>query len=234
VGEHVVARGLYWVFSYLGLMSVTAAFIMGFRHEPGAPLANLAFDLALYGAFIAVHLVMTLPGFKRAVFGRPESGPAERRVYIAATVVTWLVVYFAHRPVPGFELTPPFWLRFTALCAVLLAFVAFFEYATFENLGGLLGVPGAELSHSSGAATPLLQEGPYASVRHPMYRAFLFLAASSLVLHPNAGQLLFAVTVTASFVLFIPFEERQLLAARGDEYRAYMQQTPYRLLRGVW
>ncbi len=38
----------------------------------------------------------------------------------------------------------------------------------------------------------------------------------------------------ASFVGFVPFEERQLLAARGDEYREYMRATPYRIMRGVW
>ncbi len=51
-----------------------------------------------------------------------------------------------------------------------------------------------------------------------MYRALSF---SSLMIHPNAGQLLFAVMVAASFVGFITFEERQLIKNRGDEYREY-------------
>ena len=103
-----------------------------------------------------------------------------------------------------------------------------------ENLGSLLGVPGTELSHSTGAETPLLTDGPYASVRHPMYRAFCYLALSSLLIHPNAGQVLFALMVDASFVGFVPFEERQLINSRGDKYREYMEQTPYRIFRGVW
>ena len=77
-------------------------------------------------------------------------------------------------------------------------------------------------------------DGPYASVRHPMYRAAFFATLASLLIHPNAGQLLFAIMVTASFVGFIPFEEHQLLKARGEEYRAYMARTPYRVFRGVW
>lgn len=227
-------RTFYWLFSHLGLMTVSAAFITGFRHDAEASISNLYFNLLIYAAFIVVHIVMTMPAFKRMVFGQRQGAPVERRIYIAVTVVTWLAVYGFHRPVPGFAMTTPPWLQFVGLCAVLLSFVAFFEFATFDSLGGLLGMPGSELSHSVGAEAPLLSEGPYASVRHPMYRAFCFLALSSLVIHPNAGQLLFVVIVTASFVSFIPFEERQLLKARGDEYRAYMRATPYRILRGLW
>ncbi len=67
-----------------------------------------------------------------------------------------------------------------------------------------------------------------------MYRALSFLAFSSLMIHPNAGQLLFAVMVALSFVGFIPFEERQLIKNRGDEYREYMEKTPYRIFQGIW
>ena len=55
-----------------------------------------------------------------------------------------------------------------------------------------------------------------------------------LLMYPNAAQLLFALLVSASFVCFIPFEERQLIQARGKQYRAYMKKTPYRIFRGVW
>lgn len=227
-------RNLYWLFSHLGLMTVSAAFIMGFKHDSQAPFENLYFNIVLYAVFITIHILMTMPAFKRAVFRRPEGTPFERRIYITITVVTWLAVYYLHRPVPGLAYTSPFWLQFLGLCALLLAFVAFFEFATFENLGSLLGVPGSQLSHSTGAETPLLTEGPYASVRHPMYRALSVLTFSSLLIHANAGQLLFAVMVTASFLGFIPFEERQLINRRGDEYREYMKRTPYRVFRGIW
>lgn len=225
---------LYWLFSHLGLMTVSAAFIMGFKHDFQAPLENLYFNIVLYVVFITIHILMTIPAFKRALFGRPEGTLFERRIYITISVVTWLAVYYFHRPVPGFGFSSPFWLQYLGLCALLLSFVAFFEFATFEVLGSLVGMPGSQLSHSTGAETPLLVEGPYASVRHPMYRALSFLAFSSLMIHPNAGQLLFAVMVALSFVGFIPFEERQLIKNRGDEYREYMEKTPYRIFQGIW
>ncbi|MFQ5683718.1 MAG: methyltransferase family protein [Candidatus Binatia bacterium] len=227
-------RNIYWFFSHLGLMTVSASFILGFSYDAQAPMKNISFDILLYAAFIAIHILMTVPAFKRLVFGRPEGAPFERRIYITVSVMTWLTVFYLHRPVPGLGYASPAWLQFLGLCAVLLSFLAFFEFATFEHLSSLLGVPGSDLSHSTGGETPLLTEGPYASVRHPMYRAFFFMALSSLLLHAHAGQLLFAVMVIASFLGFIPFEERQLIKRRGDEYRDYMRRTPYRVFRGIW
>ncbi len=225
---------LYWFFSYLGAMTFSAAFIAGFRHAPDAPTANVVFNLVAYCVFIAVHIVMTMPAFKKALFGNPAGTPFERRIYVTISVATWVGLYILHKPVGGFAYTSPAWLQFVGLCAVLLSIVAFFEFATFERLGSLLGMPGSELSHSVGAETPLMIEGPYASVRHPMYRAAFFVAFSSLLIYPNAGQLLFAVLTSVSFLGFIPFEEYQLVKARGDEYRAYMHKTPYRAFRGIW
>jgi protein-S-isoprenylcysteine O-methyltransferase Ste14 len=224
----------YWLFSHLGVMTLTASFIMGFRHSPDAPLGNLWFNLLLYAAFIVVHIVMTMPAFKKTFFGRPEGTVAERQLYVTISIVSWVAVYWLHKPVAGFAFQPPGWLQFVGLCAVLLSVVGFFEFATFEVLGRLLGMPGTELSHTVGTETPLMTEGPYAQVRHPMYRAAVFLTFSSLLIHPNACQLLFAAMTSASFVGFIPFEEYQLLRARGDQYRAYQSATPFRVFRGIW
>jgi len=227
-------KRVYWLFAYLGLMALSASFIMGFRYAADAPPSNYLFNILLYAGFVAVHIVMTMPAFKSAIYGDPAGTLTERRVYVSISVVTWVLVYWLHKPVPGFGYDPPIWLAYVGLCAVLLSIVGFFEFATFEGLNSLLGMPGSQLSHSVGAETPLMTEGPYTQVRHPMYRAAFYLAFCSLIVHPHAGQLLFAIMVTASFVGFIPFEEHQLLKARGDQYRAYMVATPYRLFRGVW
>jgi protein-S-isoprenylcysteine O-methyltransferase Ste14 len=57
---------------------------------------------------------------------------------------------------------------------------------------------------------------------------------ASLLVHPNAAQLVWTIAIGLTFIAFIPIEERQLLRARGDEYRAYMRVTRYRVFRGVW
>jgi protein-S-isoprenylcysteine O-methyltransferase Ste14 len=227
-------RSVYASFSYLGIVALPAAFILGFRYDANAPLANTYFNLVLYAVFIGIHILMTMPALKDAVFGRPEGTTFERRIYVTISVVTWILVYGIHKPIGGVGFLPPVWLQFIGLCGVLLSVVAFFEFATFEGLGSLLGLPGTELSHSVGAETPLMTEGPYANIRHPMYRAACFEVFASLLIHPHTGQLLFAVLVATSFLAFIPFEEHQLIKARGDEYRDYIKRTPFRVLKGVW
>lgn len=225
---------LYWLFACIGLMTVSASFIAGFRHDPNAPAANYLFNLFLYVAFITIHMIMTLPAFKRTVYGSSTGTPFERRIYIIVSIITWIGVYWIHKPLPGYGFTSPEWLQFLGLCVVLLCMFAFFEYANFDMMDGFIGMPYTELSHSTDTIAPLLTEGSYSSVRHPMYRALTLLTFSSLIIHPHASQLFFAVLVSLSFIIFIPFEEKMLLRARGDEYHLYMEKTTYRIFKGLW
>ena len=93
---------VYRVFAYLGLMTFWASFIMGFRHADDAPIANLWFNIVAYAAFIAVHIALTMPAVKQAIYGHRAGTPAERQIYIVITVVTWVLLYWLHKPVPGF------------------------------------------------------------------------------------------------------------------------------------
>jgi protein-S-isoprenylcysteine O-methyltransferase Ste14 len=225
---------LYAWFAYPGLMVVAAALLFGFRHAPSAPAMNFAFDGALFVLYMAIHYVMLTPAWKQLTTGRERGSIAERRLYVTVAILTWVGLYNVHRPLPGPAFALPGWVTYLGICGFLLSFLAFLEGATFERLAGLLGIPGAEQAWSASADTPLMTQGSYASVRHPMYRGATFMCLSSVVVHPNAAQLAWAVAVALTFVLFIPIEERQLLRARGEEYRAYMQVTRYRLLRRLW
>lgn len=228
---------VYRIYGYLGLASLFGCLVWGFRYQPGAPIINLLFNLVLYGAFAGIHLIMTRSWFKRRVWGNSAGSPAERQIYIFVTIVTWLGLFAVHRPIGGPSLdvqTWPNWLRFLGLLGMIVSLMAFFEGATFAMLDGLLGVPGTTMTHSHGEETPLFTSGAYARVRHPMYRAMMLACVCSVVLHPDAAGLLWAALIAATFILFIPVEEQQLIDARGDAYREYQRQTPYRLFRGVW
>jgi protein-S-isoprenylcysteine O-methyltransferase Ste14 len=225
---------LYTWFALTGLTVVSASVLMGFRHEPGVPAGNYLFNAVLYATYMAIHAIMMMPWYKGLTTGAPEGNPKERRIYTMVAVVTWLFLYWIHRPLPGPSLELPGWITFLGICGFLLGFFAFTEGGTFESFKGFFGVPGAEASHSATAETPLQTEGSYASVRHPMYRGFVCLIAASLLIHPNAAQVAWGVVLALTFIVFIPIEESQLLSARGEEYRAYMQRTPHRLFRGIW
>ena len=67
-----------------------------------------------------------------------------------------------------------------------------------------------------------------------MYRAAILGALATVGIHANLSQAFWCAMISATFVVFIPIEERQLLAARGERYSAYMRATPWRLLPGIW
>lgn len=236
-----VSTWAYRIFGYFGLASIFASLLYGFRSNPTAPPANFGFNLALYAVFIIPHLLMTRSWWKRLLTRNPAGSPRERRFYITVSVLAWFLVLVFHRPLPGGTLAlPQSWhlfetaIHFLGMSAFLLCVLLFFQGVTFSALDGLLGVPGTVSTYSHGPETPLFTDGPYSQVRHPMYRAAILAGLASLLVHPNVGQLFWISIIGATFIAFIPIEEAQMLAARGDDYRRYAERTPYRLFRGVW
>ena len=54
--------------------------------------------------------------------------------------------------------------------------------------------------------TPLLSTGSYGGVRHPMYRAFILIGLSSIVIHPHTAQLFWAIFFGGTFLVWVPVE----------------------------
>jgi protein-S-isoprenylcysteine O-methyltransferase Ste14 len=232
--EELTMAMAYRAFGYFGVFSIFGAVLFGFRHNSGAPWRNFLFAAALYVAWAGVHLAMTSDRFKRTVYGDRAGSLIERRIYILVTVTTWLAVLWYHPPLPGPAIDVPGPLRFAATVGFLMAFFAFLEGMTFASLDGLIATPGTEMAYSHGTETTLLTAGRYAKVRHPMYQAVIQAGLCSLIIHANLAQLLWVLMVGGTFIAFIPIEESRLLAKRGDEYTAYMLETPWRLVRRVW
>lgn len=80
----------------------------------------------------------------------------------------------------------------------------------------------------------LVSSGPYRWVRHPSYSGLLLALLSFAALLGNAlSWLVFTVCALAAVAYRIRVEERMLLDALGEEYRAYAARTR-RLIPGVW
>ncbi len=225
---------IYKIIGMLGLMSFGGAIMYGFRYDSMAASANLYFNIEIYAAFMFVHLFMIIPAFKKAVYGKPEGSILERQIFILVTIITWWALLWFHKPVDGFALELPFWVNFFGYCIALYGFFKFFEYMDHTAIYNFIGVKGTELSHSAGTETPLMTKGSYAKVRHPMYAGAMILGAGGLLIHPHMGQLVFTLLIGFTFILFIPIEERMLIKKRGDEYKEYKKQVPYRLFPGIW
>jgi protein-S-isoprenylcysteine O-methyltransferase Ste14 len=80
----------------------------------------------------------------------------------------------------------------------------------------------------------LVTHGVYARVRHPMYAAFWLWALAQALLLPNlvagpAGLVGFAIL----FLGRVEREERLMIEAFGEEYRAYMARS-WRLVPGIY
>jgi protein-S-isoprenylcysteine O-methyltransferase Ste14 len=192
---------------------------------PGAAVA-LGVNLALLGLFAVQHSVMARPAFKRW-WTRFVPVEAERSVYVLASSLAMIALYAFWQPLPGvvFELEHPA-LRAIAygICGLGAAVVL---YSTFLiDHFDLFGLRQSWLALRRKAYTPRPFRTPslYRWVRHPLYVGWLlfFWAAPTM----SVGHALIAVGITGYILVAIVFEERDLLAHFGADYRAWRARTP--------
>jgi protein-S-isoprenylcysteine O-methyltransferase Ste14 len=218
---------LYSVVVYV-LFAATFAYAIAFVGNLGVPRSidagvpaglgeALAVDLALLALFAVQHSVMARRGFKR-VWTKIVPPPIERSTYVLFASAALALLLWQWRPIPQpivWQLESPlavgtlqavFWLGW----ALLL--LATFLINHFELFG--LQRPGEPRFR-----TPLL----YRYVRHPIYLGFLLAFWATPVM--TAGHLLFAAGATGYILVGIAFEERDLIALFGDEYRRYRAQV---------
>jgi len=72
----------------------------------------------------------------------------------------------------------------------------------------------------------IVERGPYAHLRHPIYLALLLLAAGSLLVHPSVATACLAGGLALGLALKIPLEERALRRALGVDYERYAARVP--------
>jgi methanethiol S-methyltransferase len=192
---------------------------------PFTELQAWTWNTALSLAFFVQHSGMIRAGFRRWLGARmaPPFHPAIYAIasgaVLAAVVLLWqtsaTTVLEAHGPVR---------LLFRALS--LLGFAGFAwgvqALATFDPFGR------RELSaHLRGRVLPTLPfvvRGPYLWVRHPLYTCTLALIWSGPDI--TLDRLSFNLLWTAWIVVGTLLEERDLVAAFGDEYRRYQALVP--------
>jgi len=196
---------------------------------PGGPasLATWVIDVVLLGLFAVQHSGMARQGFK-AWLTRRLSPAIERSTYVLLSSLALILLFWQWRPLPGTVWqAEPGWgsMALYALFAFgwLLVLTGTFVINHFD----LFGLRQVWLYARGQSCTPLpfKQHFFYRVVRHPLMLGFLI--AFWAIPHMSVGHLLFAVATTGYILIAVKFlEERDLIAAHGDNYRRYQDEVP--------
>jgi len=190
------------------------------------PLAKaLIVNLTLLSLFAVQHSVMARAGFKR-VWTRVVPAVVERSTFVLFASLVLIALYCFWQPIttPVWTYTDPvatmaftavFWLGWSVLL------ISTFLINHFELFG--LRQVFAKLRGQSAPKAAFRTPGLYRYVRHPIYLGFVLAFWATPVM--TAGHLLFAVATTGYILLGIWFEERDLIAHFGDQYRVYRAQV---------
>ncbi len=192
-----------------------------------APFAEaLIVNLLLLGLFAVQHSVMARRWFKRR-WTRIVPAAVERSTFVLAATLVLALLMWQWRPIPE----PVVWSVENVAGARLLAAVFWLGWAVllvstflinhFELFGlhqVFARLTGGELPEPQ-FRTPLF----YRHVRHPIYLGFLLAFWAAPVM--TAGHLLFSIATTGYILIGIWFEERDLVAQFGDQYRRYREQV---------
>jgi methanethiol S-methyltransferase len=193
--------------------------------EAGGLLLAVLINMLLLGLFAVQHTVMARPAFKRWWTALvPE--PVERTTFVLFASVALLLLYWQWRP-----MSAPIWSVTNAGGAMMMQAIFWLGWAlvllsTFLinhfELFGLRQVY-ARLRGQRLPAPVFKAPFLYKRVRHPIYLGFIlaFWATPSM----TAGHLLFAIATTGYILIGIYFEERDLVALFGDQYRRYREQV---------
>jgi protein-S-isoprenylcysteine O-methyltransferase Ste14 len=192
---------------------------------PGAVGPSLLINGLLLGLFAVQHTIMARPAFKRWVT-RIIPQAAERSTFVVASALCLGLLFWQWRPVPTvvWDLANPTaqaLLIGLSLAGYAIVVIASFMVSHFD----LFGVRQVYLNLQDRTYQPIpfRISGWYKLVRHPLMVGFLI--AFWVTPTMTVGHLFFAAMVTGYILVGIRFEERDLVAHFGNQYREYRRRV---------
>ncbi len=188
----------------------------------------VAFNIALFSVFALHHSLLARSGTKRLVT-RVVPTRVERSLYVWIASLLLLAVCWWWRQLPGSVYDVPAPWRWALYVVQLAGVVLTWRGAAVVDVLELAGIRQAR---GDSRPAEFRVVGPFRVVRHPIYLGWFLMVFAAPTM--TSGRLLFATVSSLYLILAIPWEERSLLAAFGDRYRAYQIAVRWRILPGVW
>ena len=174
------------------------------------PLEHIAAFVVL-----AAWAVVVIDNFVHAIRGTTRERDVARWTLGGVLVVMVVVAGIALEARSGGPVSRP-WPELGAVLAILGAVVHLSARRAF----------GAAWSSRIGGASELVERGPYALMRHPLYVGIGLIAIGSMVAHPSRPVLIGGVSLLVGLALKIAREERALAATFGPRWDEYCRRVP--------
>ncbi|HET9775775.1 MAG TPA: hypothetical protein VFP77_04330 [Gemmatimonadaceae bacterium] len=224
----IVAYVLF-VVSFVYAIGFVGNFIVPKSIDSGTVIGTwtaLIIDAVLLTLFAVQHSGMARRGFKRWLT-RVIPEPIERSTYVLCASLVLLLLYALWRPIPNsiWNVTNPtgvmvLWALFGLGWTIV--FISTFMIGHFD----LFGLKQVWLNMAGRTRSPDSFRTPafYKIVRHPIMVGFFIAFWATPFM--SAGHLLFAIATTGYIILAVQLEERDLVAAHGEQYLNYRKQVP--------
>ena len=167
---------------------------------------------------------------ERAQFATSEGTPAWDRVLgpiigLLGPLVMMVVAGLDHRY--GWSSVIPRWGQYLAT----VAYAGGFGVSVWAMVVNRYFSAVARIQQDRGQV--VVKEGPYHTVRHPSYAGAVLAYLALPIMLDAIWALIPAVGVIASVIIRTRLEDK-LLLEKLDGYQRYAEETPYRLIPGLW
>lgn len=233
MGFVAFAYGLLVYLFFLATFLYTIGFvegIPGIKSIDSGPIgpawSAVIINAVLLSIFAVQHSVMARSGFKRW-WTRYVPSSAERSTYVLAASLAVALLLWQWRPLPDVVWNVDNLAgRIVLLSISALGWIVLLISTFLINHFELFGVQQTFQRWQGTPAKTQTFKTPafYNYVRHPLYLGFILAFWATPLM--TQGHLLFAVATTGYIFVGIFFEERDLIASFGEEYRRYRQRVP--------
>ena len=209
--------------AFVGTLALTAWWfaVEWARVEPFTGWSSAGIDLVLFTAFALHHSLFARSGVKQSLAAIiPE--PLLRSCYVWLASALLALVLSGWQVVGGVVYHTESWLSWIHH-AIQLAGVLLIA-------GAVRAIDPLELAgiRAESTAQGLQTRGPYHLVRHPLYLGWLLIVFGPALM--TGDRMTFAVVTSLYLFVAVPWEERSLEQAFGQEYRRYKEAVRWRIV----